>query len=139
MHLTRRPFRLELDRLVELYRNNGYFRFSREELVGVWDTLDVSFFLQHSTCFEQLEALQKSERAERKSKSQPGNQVETRIDTAKSRKYYRRNISVYPDYQSRILLGRTQERSYGEWGESNLLSQSVQANDSSGKYLFPSR
>ena len=33
---------IEMDRLVELYRNNGYLRFSREELLGVWDTLDVS-------------------------------------------------------------------------------------------------
>ncbi len=32
---------VELDRLVDLYRNNGYLRFSREELIGLWDTLDV--------------------------------------------------------------------------------------------------
>ena len=36
------PSHLELDRLVELYRNNGYLRFGREVLIGLWDTLDVS-------------------------------------------------------------------------------------------------
>jgi len=32
----------ELNRLVELYRENGYLKFSFEELSGVWDTLNLS-------------------------------------------------------------------------------------------------
>ncbi len=49
MHLVKKgepfakaPISAELDRLVELYRNNGYLRFGREDLYGLWDTLDVS-------------------------------------------------------------------------------------------------
>jgi len=32
----------EGDRLVEIYRDNGYLRFTREEMMGLWDTLDVA-------------------------------------------------------------------------------------------------
>jgi hypothetical protein len=32
----------ERDRLVELFRNNGYLRFTGTDIMGLWDTLDVS-------------------------------------------------------------------------------------------------
>ena len=32
----------ELNRLVDLYRENGYLKFSFEELAGVWDTLNLA-------------------------------------------------------------------------------------------------
>ncbi|RYG29200.1 MAG: hypothetical protein EOO01_38585, partial [Chitinophagaceae bacterium] len=53
------PISAEFDRLTELYRNTGYFRFSRDELVGIWDTLDVALLQPTLDPFEQLELLQK--------------------------------------------------------------------------------
>ena len=32
----------ELDRLIDHYRNNGYLRLTRDDLVGIWDTLDLA-------------------------------------------------------------------------------------------------
>ena len=49
----------EMDRLVLLYRNNGFMRFGREELIGLWDTLDISLLQPSLDPLEQLELLQK--------------------------------------------------------------------------------
>lgn len=90
------PISAELDRLTELYRNNGYLRFTRDELLGVWDTLDVSLLRPTLDPFEQLEILQKLQ-ARRDS---PTASLEIRLrDTDSSRlvKYYVGKITVYPD------------------------------------------
>lgn len=87
----------ELDRLVLLYRNNGYMRFGREELIGLWDTLDVSLLQPTFDPLEQLEQLQKlKERREHPTadleiKLKPG------LDSNRLRKYHVGRITVYPD------------------------------------------
>ena len=48
---------MELDRLVELFRNKGYMRFTRNELVGVWDTLDVSLLQPMVNPLEQIQLI----------------------------------------------------------------------------------
>lgn len=88
----------ELDRLVELYRNNGYMRFGREELIGLWDTVDVSLLRPTFDPLEQLEILQKlKERREN-----PTASLEIRLkpgfDSSKLTRYYVGNITVYPDF-----------------------------------------
>jgi len=92
------PISSELDRLVELYRNNGYLRFGREELIGLWDTLDVSLLRPTFDPVEQLEILQKlKERREN-----PTANLEIRLrsgfDSTKLTKYFTGNITVYPDF-----------------------------------------
>jgi len=89
---------VELDRLVDLFRNHGYYRFGRDELMGLWDTLDVSLLRPTLDPFEQLEILQKlGERREN-----PTANLEIRLrpafDSSKLTKYYVGNITVYPDY-----------------------------------------
>ena len=89
----------ELDRLTELYRNTGYLRFSRDELVGLWDTLDVSLLQATLDPFEQIEILQRlSERREN-----PTANLEIRlreIDSVRLTRFYNGNLTVYPDYFS---------------------------------------
>src|SRR5438105_4652327 len=48
---------MELDRLVELFRNKGYMRFTRNELVGVWDTLYVSLLQPMVNLLEQIQLI----------------------------------------------------------------------------------
>lgn len=87
----------ELDRLTELYRNSGYLRFNREELVGIWDTLDVSLLQPTLDPFEQLEILQKLQQR----RENPTANLEIRlknIDSSRLRKYYIGNVTIYPDY-----------------------------------------
>lgn len=87
----------ELDRLVDIYRNNGFMRFGREEIIGLWDTLDISLLRPTFDPLEQLEILQKlKERREN-----PTANLEIRLrsdsDSNKLTKYYIGNITVYPD------------------------------------------
>jgi outer membrane protein insertion porin family len=90
------PISAELDRLTDLYRNNGYMRFGRDELIGVWDTLDVSLLQPTLDPFEQLELLDRL-KARRDS---PTASLEIRLknpDSARLVKYYVGNITIYPD------------------------------------------
>lgn len=92
------PISAEIDRLSELYRNNGYLRFSRDALIGVWDTLDVSLLQPTLDPLEQLRILERL--SERKQK--PTAKLEIRLrytDSAKLTKYYNGNVVIYPDYK----------------------------------------
>jgi outer membrane protein insertion porin family len=89
---------LELDRLTELYRNNGYLRFGRDLLQGLWDTVDVSFFNSNLDPFEQIEMLEKL----KEQRKNPTADLEIRLkpgfDSSRLRKYFVGNIKIYPDY-----------------------------------------
>lgn len=88
----------ELDRLIELYRNNGYLRFTREEMIGLWDTLDISLLRPTLDPFEQLQLLQ----ALQKRRENPTADLEIRlrpgVDSAKLVKYYVGRVNVLPEY-----------------------------------------
>jgi len=88
---------LELDRLVELYRNNGYMRFSREELIGLWDTLDISFLEPSFDPLQQLDLLQRLK--ERRENPTANLEITLRpgLDSSKLRKFYVGQVTVYPD------------------------------------------
>lgn len=87
----------EFDRLVELYRNNGFMRFGREDLLGVWDTLDVALLQPSLDPFEQIQLLQKL----RERRLNPTANLEIRMrpgfDSVKLVKYYVGNIDIYAD------------------------------------------
>ena len=92
------PISVELDRLVDLYRNNGYLRFSRDQLIGLWDTLDVSLLQPTIDPFEQAELIQKL--IERRQNPTANLEIRTRpgFDSTSLIKYYIGDINVYPDY-----------------------------------------
>ena len=89
---------MELDRLVDLYRNNGYLRFNREELKGVWDTLDIKLLNPSLDPFEQLQILQQL----KEKRENPTANIEIILrpgfDTSKLVKYYVGNITIHPEY-----------------------------------------
>ncbi|OYW19746.1 MAG: hypothetical protein B7Z54_03030, partial [Sphingobacteriales bacterium 12-47-4] len=88
----------EIDRLVTLYRNNGYLRFSREELVAVWDTLDPSLLAPTLDPFEQI--LQLEER--RKRMENPTANIEFILkpgfNPTRLTKFYVGHTTLFPDY-----------------------------------------
>ncbi len=94
---AKNPISAELDRLTELYRNSGYLRFTRDELVGLWDTLDISFLQPSLDPFEQFLALQRL----RERRENPTANLEIRlrsIDSAKLTRFYIGDVTIYPDY-----------------------------------------
>lgn len=88
----------ELDRLTNIYRNNGYLRFGRDLLQGLWDTVDVSLLNPNLDPFEQIEMLEKL-KAQREN---PTADLEIRLkpgfDSSRLRKYFIGDIKLYPDY-----------------------------------------
>ena len=90
----------ELDRLVDLYRNKGYMRFSRQELLGIWDTLNPAILNPSLDPFEQITLLDSI----RKSRENPKANLEIILkpgfDSSKLVKYYIGNIEVFPDYRT---------------------------------------
>ncbi len=88
----------ELDRLVDIYRNNGFMHFTSDELIGLWDTLDVSFLNPTFDLFEQIQQLDRL----RQQRENPTVDLEIRLrpgyDSSKLTKYYIGDITIYPDF-----------------------------------------
>jgi len=89
---------MDLDRLVELYRNRGYMRFTRNELIGVWDTLDVSLLrplvnpLDQIQLMNELTTQKENPTATLEIKLRPG------YDSAKLTKFFVGKVYFYPDF-----------------------------------------
>ena len=87
----------ELNRLVELYRENGYLKFSFEELSGVWDTLNLAILRPTIDPFDiqMLEEL-------RRRRDSPTTDIEIRLrpgyNVEKLKKYFVGNTTIYPDF-----------------------------------------
>ncbi|MDQ3278442.1 MAG: outer membrane protein assembly factor [Bacteroidota bacterium] len=88
----------ERDRLADVFRNNGYMRFSEEEILITWDTVGVELLRPTIDPIEQAQLLQRL--AERR--ANPVADVEFRLrenpDSTRATRYYVGNINVYPDY-----------------------------------------
>lgn len=87
----------DLDRLVNLFRDNGYMRFGREELIGLWDTLDVSLLKPTFDPFEEIENLQRIKDQRENPKANLEIRLKPGYDSSKLKKYFIGNITVYPD------------------------------------------
>jgi hypothetical protein len=90
----------ELDRLVDLYRNNGYLRFTREELLGVWDTLDARLLAPTTDPIEQLRILADIDNNRLHPKANLEIRLRPGFDSSKLTKYYIGAIDIYPDFTS---------------------------------------
>jgi outer membrane protein insertion porin family len=87
----------ERDRLTDYYRNNGYLRFSQEEILVVWDTVGLALLRPTLDPFEQAQQLE----ALRQRRLNPTADVNFRLrsnkDTMHLVKYHVGNITIYPD------------------------------------------
>lgn len=87
----------EFDRLVTLFRNNGYLRFSFEELLAVYDTVGVALLRPTFDPIEQASQLQ----ALQERRQNPTADLEVRLransDSLQLMRYYVGDITIYPD------------------------------------------
>jgi outer membrane protein insertion porin family len=88
----------ELNRLVELYRNNGYLRFTQDELRIVWDTVDVALLRPATDPLEQIQLLTELQKRRENPTADIDIIVRPGFDSLKLRKYYVGNVTVYPDF-----------------------------------------
>ena len=100
----------EFNRLVDLYRNNGYLLFSFEDLLAVWDTVGLALLRPTIDPIEQAEQLQELQRR----RENPTADLEIRLredkDSTHLVRYYVGNVTVYPDLNQDTGLYEPQER-----------------------------
>lgn len=87
----------ERDRLTDVFRNNGYLRFSNDELIVLWDTVGLALLRPTLDPLEQLEQLE----ALRRRRENPTAGIELRLrsnpDTSHLIRYHVGNVTIYPD------------------------------------------
>jgi outer membrane protein insertion porin family len=89
----------EIARLVDIYKNNGYYKFSSEELKMRGDTsLEVLTNISDDP-FEQLRALAEAQQKSDSPKIKLALVLNPPADTNKLKQYYINNIYILPDYQ----------------------------------------
>lgn len=87
----------ERDRLSDVYRNNGYIKYSQEEMLVLWDTVGLALIRPTLDPIEQARQLELL----RQKREHPTAEVEFRLrasgDTTRITRYYIGNITVFPD------------------------------------------
>ncbi len=98
--VTKAAVQGELSRLVDLYRNNGYYKFSTEELVMRGDTTVAALTTITDDIFEQLKLLAEAQLARDSPTIKLAVVLNPPADSTKLKKYYINNIYILPDYKS---------------------------------------
>ena len=103
------PISAELDRLVSLYKEHGYFFFNRGMVYGLWDTIDVSLLQPTLDPFEQAERV----RLMRERLQSPTANLDIRLraveDLSLLKRYYIGDVFVYPDVKADTTSGTRRE------------------------------
>lgn len=90
----------ELSRLVDLYRNHGYYKFSSDELVMRGDTTVAALTTITDDIFEQLQLLAEAQRARDSPTIKLAVVLNPPADRSKLKQYYINNIYILPDYRN---------------------------------------
>ncbi len=90
----------ELNRLIDLYRNNGYYKFSPEELVMRGDTTVAALTTITEDIFEQLQLLAEAQQARDSPTIKLAVILNPPADSTKLKQYYINNIYFLPDYRN---------------------------------------
>lgn len=90
----------ELNRLVDIYRNNGYYKFSTEELVMRGDTTVAALTTITDDIFEQLQLLAEAQKARDSPTIKLAVVLNPPADSSKLKQYYINNIYILPDYRN---------------------------------------
>ena len=89
----------EVSRLVDLYRNNGYYKISVQELRVRGDTTTEALTTITDDIFERLRLLAEAQKAKDSPTIKLAMVLNIPSDSSKVRKFYINNIYVFPDYR----------------------------------------
>jgi outer membrane protein insertion porin family len=101
----------ESSRLVELYRNYGFYKFTSDDIKVKGDTTIAALTTITTDPFENLRLLAESNEERNKPTIKLDIGLNPTTDSLRLRKYYIRNIYIYPDYTS---ADATNDSSYTE-------------------------
>ena len=97
--ITKTAISQETNRLTDLFRNNGYYKFRADALRVTGDTSIAALTTVSDDPFEQLRLLAEASEKRDKPTIRLGYQLNNPRDTLDLRKYYINNIYVMPDYR----------------------------------------
>jgi outer membrane protein insertion porin family len=112
----------EFDRLTDVYRNNGYLKFTRNELLAVWDTVGLDLLrptfdpIEQAELFEALQKRRENPVADIQVRLRPNNDSLFKNLT----RYYVGNVTVYPDISADT--GLYSPPSYTKYKEYTIIS-----------------
>ncbi|MFM7671229.1 MAG: BamA/TamA family outer membrane protein [Bacteroidota bacterium] len=89
----------ELSRLVNLFRNHGYLRFGREDLLAIWDTLDRSVLTPTLDPFEELSQLERLRARKETPKANLEWVLREGLDPSKLICYKVGTLTIHPDLE----------------------------------------
>lgn len=98
--VTKAAVLAEINRLVNLYRNNGYYKFTSEELIMRGDTTVAALTTITDDIFEQLRLLEEAKLARDSPTIKLAMVLNPPVDSSKLKKYYINDIYILPDYRS---------------------------------------
>jgi len=87
----------EMDRLVDIFRNRGYYKFSKDDLLAERDTVFAALINPSLDPFERIELLQEAQRRRQNPQMNVLLKLRNPADSSHFRRYYLRSVSVYPD------------------------------------------
>jgi len=96
--VTKAAISRESSRLVDLYRNNGYYKFTTEELRVTGDTTIEALTTVSDDPFEALRLLTEATEKRNKPTIRLGMLLNRSADSTRLNKFYIRNIYILPDY-----------------------------------------
>jgi outer membrane protein insertion porin family len=96
--VTKSAIQQESGRLVDLYRNHGYYKFTADEIRVSGDTSIEALTSVAEDPFEQLRLLAEANEKRDKPTIRLGYQLNRSPDSTKLKKFYVNNIYVLPDY-----------------------------------------
>lgn len=95
----------EISRLVELYRNNGYYKFSADDLKMRGDTTILSLTTISNDPFENIRLLAEANEKANKPTIKLSMILNPLGDSLRLQKFYINKVYIYPDYNSTDTLG----------------------------------
>ena len=131
--VTKTGITQETNRLVNIFKNNGYYKFTADEIRVTGDTTIAALTSVSEDPFEQLRLLAEASEQRNKPTIRLGIQLNNGSDTTNLKKYYINNIYVMPDYvpgdnykdsglQTKVLPGFTAKFHHKKFNYSLLSS-----------------
>ncbi len=97
--VTKAGVQNETGRLVDLYRNNGYYKFTADELRVTGDTTIEALTNVSDDPFEAVRLLAEANEKRNKPTIKLGILLDNSSDSTRQRKFYLNNIYILPDYK----------------------------------------
>ncbi|HMD01185.1 MAG TPA: BamA/TamA family outer membrane protein, partial [Ferruginibacter sp.] len=89
----------EITRLINIYRNKGYYKFSAEELKVRGDTTTAALTTISEDIFEQLKLLEEARKAKDSPKIKLAVVVNQTLDSSRLQQFHLGNVYILPDYK----------------------------------------